>query len=100
MNIRVKFSSPYYGAVHVRDSRKSDCMKIGSGEEILHLNVNLFSKENEKDYCGVFISKNLEVSRCCFKCIHNYLVSGQVNVIDTQRKKLCMHYHDDQTFIS
>lgn len=87
MNIRVKFSSPYYGAVHVRDSRKSDCMKIGSGEEILHLNVNIFSKENEKDYCGVFISKNLEVSRCYFKCIHNYLL----NVILYMRKAKLKH---------
>lgn len=64
MNIKVKFSSPYYGAVHVRDFRKNDCMKLGKGEENLNLNVNIFSKEGETDYCGVFISKNLEVSRC------------------------------------
>ncbi|KAL5283140.1 hypothetical protein ACFFRR_005829 [Megaselia abdita] len=62
MNIKVKFSSPYYGAVHVRDFRKSDCMKIGKGEENIHLNVNIFSKEADSDYCGVFISKNLERS--------------------------------------
>lgn len=66
MNIRVKFASSYYGAVHVRDFRKSDCMKIGNGEENINLNVNIFAKEADTDYCGVFISKNLEVSRCCF----------------------------------
>lgn len=71
MNIKIKFASPYYGAVHVRDIRKSPCMQIGKGEENINFNVNIFSKEGDSDFCGIFISKNQEVSGCVLNKINH-----------------------------
>jgi len=56
MNIKVKFSSGYTGAVHVRDHRTQSCMAMGDGSDSVAFSLNLWAKQGSPDYCGILVS--------------------------------------------
>ncbi|KAL7731056.1 hypothetical protein ACLKA6_014270 [Drosophila palustris] len=56
MNIKVKFSSGYTGAVHVRDHRTQSCMAMGDGSDAVAFSLNLWAKQGAPDYCGILVS--------------------------------------------
>lgn len=56
MNIKVQFSSPYYGAVHAREHRISKCMTQGDGGTSVQMSLNLLAKKDNDDYCGILVS--------------------------------------------
>lgn len=56
MNIKVKFSSGYTGAVHARDHRTPPCMAMGDGSDSVAFSLNLWAKQGAPDYCGILVS--------------------------------------------
>ncbi|XP_060648023.1 uncharacterized protein LOC133837688 isoform X3 [Drosophila sulfurigaster albostrigata] len=56
MNIKVKFSSGYTGAVHARDHRTQPCMAMGDGSDSVAFSLNLWAKQGAPDYCGILVS--------------------------------------------
>ncbi|XP_017077326.1 uncharacterized protein LOC108111994 isoform X2 [Drosophila eugracilis] len=60
MNIKVKMSSGYTGAVHVRDYRTPGCMAMGDGSDSVALSLNLWAKQGASDYCGILVSNRTE----------------------------------------
>lgn len=56
MNIKVQFTSPYYGAVHARDFRKAKCMTLGTGANSVAMSLNLLARDGGDDYCGILVS--------------------------------------------
>lgn len=56
MNIKILFNSPYNGAVHARDYRNPYCMAFGNGSNVLTMSLNLQTKSDQKDYCGILVS--------------------------------------------
>lgn len=56
MNIKVKFSSGYTGAVHARDHRTPTCMAMGDGSDAVAFSLNLWAKQGAPDYCGILVS--------------------------------------------
>lgn len=56
MNIKILFNSPYSGAVHARDHRSPSCMTMGNGSNIVTMSLNLLSKQNSPEYCGILVS--------------------------------------------
>lgn len=56
MNIKVKMSSGYTGAVHVRDYRTPGCMAMGDGSDQVTFSLNLWAKQGASDYCGILVS--------------------------------------------
>ncbi|XP_020810960.1 uncharacterized protein LOC110186235 isoform X2 [Drosophila serrata] len=60
MNIKVKMSSGYTGAVHVRDYRTPGCMAMGDGSDSVAFSLNLWAKQGASDYCGILVSNRTE----------------------------------------
>ncbi|XP_034115162.1 uncharacterized protein LOC117575167 isoform X2 [Drosophila albomicans] len=60
MNIKVKFSSGYTGAVHARDHRTQPCMAMGDGSDSVAFSLNLWAKQGAPDYCGILVSNRTE----------------------------------------
>lgn len=55
MNIKVAFNGSYTGAIHARDYRTAPCMSFGDGSSTAHLQLNLFAKQGNTDYCGILV---------------------------------------------